>query len=856
ASASALVVATLVTTAASVAAAPAEPAPIAGGRDPLPPRPRGGAVSVYGRGRLPRRPFAAADDSRSLALVRADPLGGQTLREATGGIHSSLICDETPISWLKNLYFCNFQDEAIAYGVLPSDDLVTDADADPTGLLTACPDTREGCHDTREGCHELDLSKGCHELALSTLGLKSCLENCDDVVPAEWGEPCSYGPRCASGLFCQTMHGKNEGSCQPCPSNLDECLDESTGSASSKESCLECKQQCDILTWGDFTVDGEVIWAHGMSNSALGSVVAPLVDCSDLVLDKVDICPGAKDSICLIQDLTEGTFNHKIAKKCEDSGGLAMVQFYYEERNPNDVPADAWFILPANIPGITISLNSGIALKEKKLGSLANVTTYSAGAQCWTGQYCSTKVPCIEEDSFCKFGDEGMDEGLWCEDCPEDPHKCYFSTAGVGPLIQNEVKACASACAHSIEFGVSCKTCGESITAFEFGIDEPSSKCHFCPEEDVKYPERTVPLFSVVESHAKCWQVQGFFQKVGVHKDSKNCKLAQLQNYICGCKGLWYAGANTQPKRNALVWVPRVTAILSGLGSSFVLFDVMRARRNWDSLFHQLMVQMALFDIIGSAAFAFTSLPIPSIYYVQGARGNAATCTAQGFFIQLGTIACFTNVSLAFYYFFIIQRGWSETQLKKIRPWLFLCPVAIGMAFAFAGIPFYDNLFLWCNNAADWWPDVPVALAILIATLVMGSVCWDVHKKYKASSRWRMGAGEGAANSLSTKVFWQSFWYLMAFYMTWPPYLALQYLWASGRGFENYSFILFAGTVVPLQGAWNCFVYTRNRQLKALRENATGIISKFLSRMSDEIVKSFPRKESEPFSTSATSATH
>lgn len=75
------------------------------------------------------------------------------------------------------------------------------------------------------------------------------------------------------------------------------------------------------------------------------------------------------------------------------------------------------------------------------------------------------------------------------------------------------------------------------------------------------------------------------------------------------------------------------------------------------------------------------------------------------------------------------------------------------------GIPFYDNMILWCNNAATWWPDIPVAIAIFIATVVMVSVCWDVYQKENASKKWRHGPD--ACNSLSTKVSWQSFWFLM-----------------------------------------------------------------------------------------------
>jgi cytoskeletal protein RodZ len=63
-----------------------------------------------------------------------------------------------------------------------------------------------------------------------------------------------------------------------------------------------------------------------------------------------------------------------------------------------------------------------------------------------------------------------------------------------------------------------------------------------------------------------------------------------------------------------------------------------------------------------------------------------------------------------------------------------------------------------------------------------------------------------------------------------PPYLTLQYLWASGKAFTNYGFILYSATVVPLQGVWNWFVYTRNRQLKEARHRLFNAITSFINR--------------------------
>ncbi|KAL7533763.1 hypothetical protein ACHAWF_004612, partial [Thalassiosira exigua] len=822
---------------------------VADGRAP-PPR-GGGAVVNDGRGRLFPRSLAADWDgdgdmdmgTRSLALVPAEPLPGQTMAEVTKGVHTYRTCDTgvDDLSMYENIYFCDYRNTTMPYVVRPRWVI----DESTTGVRHDCPAAKEGCH----------------ELSLSGLSLDSCLEWCGNGAPE--GGSCSDETACARGSFCRRpAAGGDGGTCAPCPAAPEDCLAE--GPLASRRGCLECDPQCHHLYWGETAVDGESLLTYALTSApfdtASGTAIAPIAECSDLVLDRVDTCPGAEGAICLVEDYVRDSFFYLLARKCAAGGGVAMILYYSNpEDQSDDLPGEAYLMQPVTIPAVRVSYNDGVALRETKLGAVANVTTYRAGVDCWKGEYCSKTVPCLEEGEHCLFS-EGMDEGMWCVSCPEDPLECFFSGKIGEARAQNEVEACVAGCASDLEFGGSCKTCGRIIASeLEFGIDDAADACRFCPMEDVKHPDRALPLFSSGDKQVKCWQVQSFFNIVDLHKDTKNCKLAQMQNYVCGCEGTGYAGANTEAKQNALVWVPRTTAILSGLvrisiafhpvfppredaqpraefsssfphlprrpisqpqGSLLVLIDVVRLMRTGrGTFFHQLMAQMSAFDIVGSVAYAFTTLPIPSRYHFQGAQGNEATCTAQGFFIQVGTVACYTNVSLAFYYFFVIQRGWSETRLKKKAALFLVAPIVVGLAFAFAGIPFYDNMLLWCNNSAGWWPDIPVAIAILLSTVVMGSVCWDVRKKHQASKRWRQGGGGGDGPNLQTRVFWQSFYYLMSFYMTWPPYLALQYFWASGREYDNYGFILYAGTVVPLQGVWNFFVYARNRQLKRLRQS-------------------------------------
>ena len=59
------------------------------------------------------------------------------------------------------------------------------------------------------------------------------------------------------------------------------------------------------------------------------------------------------------------------------------------------------------------------------------------------------------------------------------------------------------------------------------------------------------------------------------------------------------------------------------------------------------------------------------------------------------------------------------------------------------------------NNTKTYWPDIPIAVAILNATIVMGIVCVDVRQKVQAFKR-EQERGEGGDRTLSTKVFWQS----------------------------------------------------------------------------------------------------
>jgi len=441
------------------------------------------------------------------------------------------------------------------------------------------------------------------------------------------------------------------------------------------------------------------------------------------------------------------------------------------------------------------------------------------GDDCLTG--CSDRIPCSEQGAYCSY-ELGNGTYGFCDQCSgdedEDRRKCYLSG-----LHLNGARECADVCGSTL-FASSCKICGKAVVSKTLeSAQDGEPRCNFC--NDNLKESNFDNIIRFMGKDTTCFEVNQFFSNYDIAQDNPNCELARGFNHLCGCGGSegsegseeisGYAGADTLAKRRALVWVPRVTSIISMIGSLSIIADVRRDTARRRTPHGQLMMALSIFDFMGSLAYSFTSLPIPEGFGIEGAGGNDASCTAQGFFIQMGTIAALFNVSLATYYFLVIQRGWGDTMILDVRIWFFICPIIVGMAFAFAGIPFYDMLFIWCNNSNPYyWPEIPVFLAILATTCIMASICYDVWKTEKASSGDRMSVSGQAPETMTSRMFWQSLWYCGAFWLTWIPYLALQYAWNSGEGYTSYPSILIPATLVTLQGCWNAVIYFRRRARK------------------------------------------
>jgi len=162
----------------------------------------------------------------------------------------------------------------------------------------------------------------------------------------------------------------------------------------------------------------------------------------------------------------------------------------------------------------------------------------------------------------------------------------------------------------------------------------------------------------------------------------------------------------TLDQLKVLAIIPHVTGAMSVIGSSYIIVDVLRDRSKWKKTYNRLLFAMSCFDCVTSGGFGFSTLPIPKgTPGVYNPRGTTATCTVQGFFIQMSIIGPMYNMMLALYYYLMVNRRMSEGAIAaKVEVYMhaFCWISAFTMGFILLGLKMYNTATLWC-----WQNDYP-----------------------------------------------------------------------------------------------------------------------------------------------------
>ena len=273
-------------------------------------------------------------------------------------------------------------------------------------------------------------------------------------------------------------------------------------------------------------------------------------------------------------------------------------------------------------------MQDGLTLLENGLGLEATVNLKKTGDDCDVG--CSDSIPC----PLGQYCDYALESHGYCKEClsvsDEDEQRGVVSYLAVPiinlssykyilmPLLSQcflsglplrGAQECANTCESTL-VSKTCKICGSDVSGISLeSANERVPTCNFCPDGlKRQYWEREIPF---IGSNATCYKLNQFFLNYQLPESDANCQLALNFNYICDCEGPGYAGADSDTKRMALVWVPRVSAILSFIGSCAIIINVLKDKKKRLKLYCQLMASMSFFDLMGSVAYSLTTIPIP-----------------------------------------------------------------------------------------------------------------------------------------------------------------------------------------------------------------------------------------------------
>jgi hypothetical protein len=219
--------------------------------------------------------------------------------------------------------------------------------------------------------------------------------------------------------------------------------------------------------------------------------------------------------------------------------------------------------------------------------------------------------------------------------------------------------------------------------------------------------------------------------------------------------------------------IPRVTGSLSILGSTFIIYDVVKVKtarnknktKNTGKVIDRFLIGMSACDILASVSNpVILNLALPEKF---GGKGNQATCNAQGFFSQFVTATALYSGCMALTYLLSIKYGWNELQL-----WQCVERIAHVLIFTFVVVSGTASIFLELYNptplsctmvefpfgcggeetppcirgeSAPFWRlpfrTIPEYVAITFAVIAMTMIYCSVRGTEERARRWDSVAG-------------------------------------------------------------------------------------------------------------------
>eukprot|EP00984_Skeletonema_dohrnii_P010008 scaffold3867_cov115-Skeletonema_dohrnii-CCMP3373.AAC.8 len=302
----------------------------------------------------------------------------------------------------------------------------------------------------------------------------------------------------------------------------------------------------------------------------------------------------------------------------------------------------------------------------------------------------------------------------------------------------------------------------------------------------------------------------------------------------------------------ALVILPKISGVLSIIGSGLLARHVAKKGLKEVSLTSHMLLHISIVDIISSFFAYFLSSWLAPKGSMPYAAGNMATCTFQGAVFVFSLIYFATAYAeLAAIYWLMVQPGWAQSKMKRkgIRYGFTLPPVLIGLCAAIPPIffGFYNPTLFNCflndrtPDSCDGNPEVActrgdqadyaqiavfsyVLLGNLVLVVFICLLVYAVYKQEKKSDQYlSKGQAKNRKNTINTA--WQGVRYSSAYFLTYfMSYVILGYdvIGDDGRNISTageYTLEFFYVILTPLMGFFNAGVYFYPRYSAKRQQN-------------------------------------
>jgi hypothetical protein len=278
------------------------------------------------------------------------------------------------------------------------------------------------------------------------------------------------------------------------------------------------------------------------------------------------------------------------------------------------------------------------------------------------------------------------------------------------------------------------------------------------------------------------------------------------------------------------------SGLLSIFGSSTIIYKVVKNQKKAKT-YDRIMLGLSCSDIVASLAYVMTPFLLPEKTSQRiWASGNDVTCSFLGWLTQLGFAAIWYNGMLSYYYLATLKFAVSsEDFAARFEPYIHTLTTFFFLFSATAGVPF--GLFSeYRLGLGCWIADFPKECVVTGGCLTeyIGWICGGFPllftffslainnlvifchvKKTLRIGRSHTPAQEAHIRRVAT----QGFLYVATFFISYSPQLIIRILggsfgYRSSKEADIFGLLVLNSFLLPLQGFFNMFVYTRPNFLR------------------------------------------